>query len=276
MATITVPRGTSDLSGLGTADHDILQFMNGECVVTAGLDLSGFTDGLAALIFGANASVYIDASNPLKLDVDYGASPVVHYAQNSGSVALHPGGGSGAFTRVRHVGAAPLILMGGGTVTTHEQARGSGTVTGAVSLTNEVLTGGELLVRYKSTAVTKWEQSGGRGMLMRSQTAIWMYGGVLDVYPENAGTNVPTATTIYHFGGTINWRGGNIGTLIGRGATAVLNMSEITQDVAVATVDVDTLYKRNARSKFNGSKYAVTYGGSALSVRADDNDAFPA
>ena len=53
-------------------------------------------------------------------------------------------------------------------------------------------------------------------------------------------------------------------------------MSEITQDVAVATVDVDTLYKRNARSKFNGSKYAVTYGGSALSVRADDNDAFPA
>ena len=36
MATITVPRGTSDLSGLGTADHDILQFMNGECVVTAG------------------------------------------------------------------------------------------------------------------------------------------------------------------------------------------------------------------------------------------------
>ena len=94
--------------------------------------------------------------------------------------------------------------MGGGTVTTHEQARGSGTVTGAVSLTNEVLTGGELLVRYKSTAVTKWEQSGGRW------DAHAVPNGDLDVrrrarrLPENAGTNVPTATTIYHFGGTIN------------------------------------------------------------------------
>lgn len=276
MATVSVPRGTTDLGPLTINDADILQFMDGESNISAGNNLSSFDDagtgGLTGLYFGPNATPIIEPAYALRADVDQGAG-LVHIASNGGRLALYPGGSSGVFTRLRHIGATQATIMSGGTVTTFEQSSGSELVTGDVSVTTAYCIGGNTMFRYKSTAITTLWVTGGNVSLLRTGTTINVVAGVLTVYPENTGTNVPTSTTVSVYGGTFRWRGGDITTLNVFGPNAVVDFSGITQDITVSTVNVDKGAKRNPMCKWNGSRYTVTY--TTKNVRGDENDAFP-
>lgn len=276
MATVTVPRGTSDLGPLTINDTDILQFMDGESNITAGNDLSTFDDagtgGLTGLYFGNAATPIIENAYALKVDVDQSPG-IVHVASNSGKLSLHPGGSSGVFTRYRHVGAIQSTIMTGGTVTTFEQSLGSVLVTGGVTVTTAYCIGGMTMFRYKSSGITTLQVSGGTVSLLRSATTIVLIAGTLTVYPENTGTNVPVATTVSVYGGTLIWRGGDITTLNAFGPNAVVDFSGITQDITVSTINADKHAKRNPKCKWNGSRYTVTY--TTKAPRGDDNDAFP-
>jgi len=279
MATRRVPRGTSDLNGTMTINNaDDLAFLDGESNITAGYDLSTFDDagtgGLTSLTFGEGATPIIKPEYALKVDVDQGAG-LVHVASKSGQISLYPGGASGVFNRYRHCGAIQSTLMSGGKATLIEQSEGGLLVAGAVDTDEAHLCGGQSVIRYHANTIDELTISGGSHTLMRSVTLLEMAGGVLVVRPENAGTNVPVATTIRLYGGTLIWMGGDISSLRMLGSACILDMRGITQAVAVATMRIDAAAKRNPRNFFNGSNYAVTYGGSALSVWGDKNDAFP-
>jgi len=128
MAAIIVGKGVTDLTTLGIADHDTIQFSEGGQTITdsAQATLSGLTDGLAGIFFDPFYTGTIPDSMALKCDVDYGSDPIVVYKASGGSVSLWPAGGSGVITKVNHFGAGNINIVSGGTVTNWEQASGLG------------------------------------------------------------------------------------------------------------------------------------------------------
>lgn len=120
MATIYVPKGTTDLSGLGVANTDTVRFIEGNQTVTAGLtSWNAFAAGLVSLEFGPQFTGTIGGGSAgnLDVDVDSGVGTLI-YAAGGGS--LYWGAASRTITRCKQLGQGNLYLSGGGTVTTLE------------------------------------------------------------------------------------------------------------------------------------------------------------
>lgn len=259
---VYIAKGTTTISGV--VDENGVSFMDGSQTITGGVNLSGLTTGLAYVLFGPNFYGNIPASSPLRADVDFtdgGANaPVFEYGASGGSVAFYAGGGSSACTRTKHIGMGELTLMGGGTHTSVEQSSGRLNITADVIATSYRASGGESLIRYNSTAITNGLFSGGnKSIIMRAITNIDMAGGYLLVQPDDAGTNVPTCTTARVYNGVFDWRGGNITSLYAFGKDAVIDMSNITQNVTVGTLYLDAAARNNPRNKWKGRRFNVTY-----------------
>jgi hypothetical protein len=274
---VYIAKGTTTISGV--VDENGVSFMDGSQTITGGVNLSGLTTGLAYVLFGPNFYGNIPASSPLRADVDFtdgGANaPVFEYGASGGSVAFYAGGGSSACTRTKHIGKGELTLMGGGTHASVEQALGRLNITADVIATSYRASGGESLIRYNSTAITNCLLSGGnKSTIMRTITNLDMAGGYLIVQPDDAGTNVPTCATARIYNGVLDWRAGNItSNLYVFGKDAVVDFSNITQNVTVAALHLDAAAYANPRNKWKGRKFNTTF--SSVTVYGHNTDDSP-
>src|SRR5690606_6314523 len=162
-ATIYVPKGTTDLSGLSISDGDSLVFGEGSQTV-AGIDLSGLNEGLSGIsvLPSFTGSIGSPSTGPLRADLDSGAGKIVYNA-------------------------------GGGTVARRGIARGAGHASAAGVVATTRQTGGTVTQLYRSTANTNWGSEGGEFVTGRgfSGTAnVW--GGRVVVRREDTGATLPT------------------------------------------------------------------------------------
>lgn len=152
MATIYVPKGTTDLSWLGVANTDTVKFIEGNQVVTAGLTAwNAFAAGLVSLEFGQQFTGTIGGGSAgnLDTDVDSGVGTLI-YAAGGGS--LYWGAASRTITRCKHLGQGNLYLSAGGTVTTLELGKMAkyASVGEAVVVTNLRMSTGSLSAQFPS------------------------------------------------------------------------------------------------------------------------------
>jgi len=255
MATIYVPKGTTDLSGLSISDGDSLVFGEGSQTV-AGIDLSGLNEGLSGIsvLPSFTGSIGSPSTGPLRADLDSGAGKIVYNA-GGGSFFYQPDGDDDLCNEIECLGAGTLYLLGGGTVTLLEIARGAVHISADVVVATIRQTGGTVTQLYKSTANTNlWIEGGefvtGRGF---SGTAnVW--GGRVVVRREDTGATLPTGATLNIApDGSVKWMGGNITTV---NAAGPIDLSDAPNAMTITNLNISA--KARERSRLTSKYAAVT------------------
>lgn len=262
MAAIIVGKGVTDLTTLGIADHDTIQFSEGGQTITdsAQATLSGLTDGLAGIFFDPFYTGTIPDSMALKCDVDYGSDPIVVYKASGGSVSLWPAGGSGVITKVNHFGAGNINIVSGGTVTNWEQASGLGYLSPSSAITNFVMTGGRFNAPYAATAFTTGKITGGTLTSGRGwSTSLDQSGGTVTTAREDTNATLPTGATLTLTGDAKHyWRGGNITTLKVSGPEVLFDARDVTKAITITNLYCTGDAEEMCRKYLKGRNFAIT------------------
>lgn len=278
MATIFVPKGTTDISGLGIASGDYLMFNEGSQTITAGLDLSGLAAGLIGIGVGPAFTGWIGTgSSSLRCDVDAGAPNEVLYQAGGGGMYLRPGGGHSLVTKVTHMGIGTIHLTSGGTVTNLEQVRGTTYVPDVVAVTNIFCSGGQIIQAYSGTANTSWRVAGGSLVTGRgfSGTARIGRNSHVIVRREDSSTTLPTGGT-WEIAGrddgrhAVEWHGQNVGTVTLLDERASIDMSNVFVDASITILGPAAALRRcRLESKYKHVTITATmtsYGGDPDSI----------
>lgn len=208
MASVYVPKGTTDLSGLGIANGDSVYIMEGDQSIVSGTNLSGLTT-LVDVVVGPGFTGNI-------VDLQCDLSGVFRYEAGGGSCSLIANGTSTEIiAKVEAVGYGRLELKTAGTFTEVQVGSGDVLIRDAVDVTNIRQTGGKVQQYYKSTANTGLTIAGGTFLSGRgfSGTAN-ISGGTAIFRREDSSATVPTGGTLNLTGNPrLKWVGGNITAL---------------------------------------------------------------
>lgn len=235
MATVIVPKGTTDLSGLTITDEDNLHFVEGGQVVSEGLTESGLATGLTFLrVFPTFAgSVGGAAHGAFKADI----ITALEYNAGGGSFYYEPSGAADSCAKLMVAGSGRFYATGGGTIVEAQVDNAYLSIAAAVLATNIRQGGGTIEQLYNATANTDWTIDGGvfrtgRGF---SGTARISGGAEIVVAREDSSSTLPTGGTGILGDGRVKWRGGNAGTwYVGR--NAMLDLSEAPADMTITVV----------------------------------------
>ncbi len=270
MATITLPKGTTDLATLASLNNNILLVGEGNQTVISGLDQSALAAGLDSVYFQTGSTVTFRGSTgtPFKA----GIATLMSLRQYGGSIYYTPVGAGTTTTcaRIKSTTATRLYLSAGGTVASLECSGSSYTnVDDNVNVTTLAVDGAATVdALYKSTVFTTIWMGGGTLNSGRGFTTCHMGGGVANFSREDSSSTAPAGTTLNCFGGTLKWRGGNITTVNATGA-AMLDFSDVPAACTIGTLNVTRGVLE--RSLFKGKNYTVTI--STLNVFGADVDA---
>jgi hypothetical protein len=219
--------GVTDLtsvSGLsGFADGEVFYIASGSQTVTANLAiLDGSSKSANRIELAPAWTGTFNAT--FVFNCDNGTDPCVINRAGGGTFNFAPRTG-GAITRFIQNGSGTSAHgSSSGTVTTVEVNAGTYTAGGSALATNLYQSGGTSTWAYSATALTLAHITGGTASVQRTITTLYQGGGTVTVYRDTVGSTMPTATTVYLLGGTLNWKGGNITTLYVEG-TGVFDSS---------------------------------------------------
>jgi len=264
MATIYVPKGTTDLSGLGVANTDTVRFIEGNQTVTAGLtSWNAFAAGLVSLEFGPQftGTVGGGSAGNLDVDVDSGVGTLI-YAAGGGS--LYWGAASRTITRCKQLGQGNLYLSGGGTVTNLEMGLMAKYVSigDAVVVTNVRQSTGQLFAQFptggNNAAFQTIDIDGGIANLERfldgnGTLPVATISGNASVLVKRADTSAtrPTATdgsNTAHtrvLGGLLKWCGGNMDIVTVQG-DGRLDLSDAPAGITINTLNITAKALKNS------------------------------
>lgn len=275
MAVITIPKGTTDLTGL-IANQDSIQFAEGEQTFTNTdqATLAAFADGLSGISFDPTWHGVIADSVAIKADVDYGSAPTVKI-KSGGQIALWAGGASGVITKVEHFGSAQVNLVGGGTITNWEQANGRGRAAPVVTVTNFRMTGGYFAITYAATGFTAGTMTGGVLDSGRGWSGtLHQFGGVINTFREDTSTTLPTGATLIVGGKARHrWRGGDITNLYVLGPDCEFDARDVTKDITITNLYITGDAVEKHRNLLRGRNFTITI--SAVNPYASEITTFP-
>lgn len=289
MATVFIPKSTTDISAISAANGDVIHFGEGSQTVTVGLDRfasSGgssipLTTGLNAINFDPKFTGTVGGGSvgSLVCDVDVGTNPVVNYAAGGGALFLTAGGNNSLISRFKLIGNGTANLTGG-TFTRVEQRSGRLSINGSTTVPTLFMTGGEASALYivGTSGFQTVRMSGGTLTTERgldsdfSGPLLQINGGKVTVGRSDSSSTLPTGTGSAGSGvievngsGQLDWRGGNIDTL--RIIGGAVDFSSITQDITITNLIIDSAGL--ARSTIKGSKFfTVTISGTPENITA--------
>jgi hypothetical protein len=192
MATQFIAAGTETLPSIAAAD--IINFPEGAQTVSANLNHSGI--GYISQINAARAFIgnVGTAANPLMC----GVSGSINWDAGGGSLFIQPASTSGnTLVNLYNTGFATVAVLGGGTVTNLFAANGRVSIAEGVDLTNFYVSGGEHVVEYDATAVTIYNQTGGKTTFRRpgpGSAATWRIVGGSVTFARKSTTASPGIT----------------------------------------------------------------------------------
>ena len=214
-------------SGGAIADTNDLVISYPFGIVSAGLDQSALTEGIASLWIkpgatagriggGAAGSFIVDA------DVTTGS-----FVANYGNVELYlTAGGDESLIQNVDSGAGTTNLTGG-TVTNVTSSGGVINANASTVITNLVGVGGSGTIEYNATAITAAEFYGGFWTIKRAVTSLTVSGNAVVVYdPDDAATLA--GTTINTKGGRLIHRAGATPTIANRGGVHDFSQARIS------------------------------------------------
>lgn len=274
MATVNVPKGTTDFGTLSSFSGNSVMFGEGNQTITAGLDQSGL----------ATPIVNIDVLQPCAVSVrgssgsffKFSLTGVMTMKGQGGAWYVTPNGAQGGnaavnqIARIKNIGGNQLYLAGGGTAVRLENGgAGYTSIADDTDCTTLVIDGGQVDQLYKSTANTTVHVSNGSFNTGRPITTGYFWGGQTLVKREDSGSTAPTGGTLYVGGNSlVKWCGGNITTLYLFG-NARIDLSDVPAACTISTLYASRAALRN--SILRGRSYTVTV--SSSTIYADDNDA---
>lgn len=287
MATVFIPKSTTDLGGAGVANGDDVVFGEGQQSVVTNLNAWAAFASLNSINFDPRftGTVGGGSAGSLLVDVDAGATQIVSYAAGGGALYLAAAGPSAVISRLKVIGNGQANLTGG-TFTRVEQRSGRLNINSSTTVPNLFISGGEASAQF-ITGTSGYQLvriSGGRLDTERgldsdfSGPLMQINGGVVTVGRTDSSSTVPTGTGSaasgvieVNGGGTLIWRGGNIDTLRVFGGT--VDFSGITQNISITTLQIDNVGL--SKSTILGSRFfTVTNvsGGTTRVIYGADND----
>lgn len=269
MATITLPKGTTDLGTLSSLNNNILLIGEGNQTVTTGLDQSGLAAGIDSVYYQMGPTVNFRGTSGQFLKA--GIVTILFLNGYGGTIYYTPigAGTQTTCTRAKNIGANRLYVGGGGTITSMEHSGNAYTnVDDSSIITTLSVDGGQVDVQYISTAITTLYMSAGQLTIGRPVTTAWINGGNTVVTREDTASTPPAWTTINMGGGTLKWRGGGITTLRALGS-ATLDFSDVPAALTIGTLIVSRGVLE--RSTLKGRNFVVTI--SSLTVLGAEGDA---
>lgn len=242
------------LSGLSLTNSTALIVDRGNQTIIGALDRSAAVS-TCDIIWGKASTVTFKGTSgdPLKIKVTrvfsgFGSGGTLYYTPVATTARLKNGN------------ATQMYLGGTGTLTNLENSgQGFTSIDTAVTVTNIYIDGGNVVQTFH----TSGEATGRNTLVVVAGGSYTTERGVSGTYNQGGGTAVfsrsdssgalPTASgaTMNIFGGTMKWRGKNIGTLNVYGGT--VDFSEAPQDLTVTTLNI-TRTSRDAstfKSKFS-------------------------
>ena len=264
MATVYVGSSATDPTAVsgwaGLTDGDRVIFAEGSQTITAHASMSNLdTAGknLNKLQFASTWTGTIGSdSEPFIANCSNGSSPMIVYDAGGGAFYYKPRSG-GTASLIKAIRSGTLNLVDhSGTITQLEQ---TGSVTTNIAdgapVTNLYMDGGQLNAEYNATAFTVATIMGGTANIQRGFTTLSIGSSAnVKVYSATTSGTVPTATTVYVYGGKLDWRGGNITTLY---AFSPVDFSNVRNAATVTNLYVTPLAL--AQSKWYSPYATMTY-----------------
>jgi hypothetical protein len=237
MAVVKVPKGVTDLTTYG-ADTDTLQFIEGNQTITAGLNKTTLTEGFTNIYVAETFTGSIGSgAGALRCDVDAGAPGVFKYHAGGGACYYTPEGDNSLCELLEIISAGTFYLVGSGTVTDCNIARGNLVIPDGTIVTNLYQSGGRTTQGYNGTANTVLWVGGGQFNSQRSCTTGNIHGAEAIFKREDSSATVGTATTLNIGKGYTKWALGNITTVNLLHPDAYLDLSEVPNDITITTLN---------------------------------------
>ena len=283
MATVFVPKSTTDFATVSVSDSDVLHFGEGSQTITGTLNAdAALATGLTAMNFDPKFTGTVGGGSvgSMSVDVDAGTG-IVSYAAGGGALYLAAAGASAKVKRLKVIGNGSANLTGG-TFDLIEQRSGRLSINGSTTVTALAISGGEASALYivGTSGFQTVRMSGGTLTTERgldsdfSGPLMQINGGKVTVGRADSSSTLPTGTGSSTSGvievngsGQLDWRGGNIDTL--RVIGGAVDFSSITQNITITNLIIDAAGL--ARSTIKGSKF-FTVTVTNTTVYAADND----
>lgn len=267
MANVSIPRGTTDLTGL-LADTNQFFINEGDQNISLGLDYSSLTEGFAGGYVGPGFTGNIGggSAGALKCDFDSGATATFDYAAGGGSCTYRPNGDNNLCIQLFNRSRGKLYLVDGGTVTDLHCASGYTSVGESVVVTTLLQSySADVKVGYNASVITTGTISGGTLNSARGFTTLNCYGGsapssiTLARETLNLSTT-PAVTTLNVYNTLVKLNSAsNITTINLFGPDAMLDMSGTPASITVTTLNGDPWAIKRSKLKSMYGGITITF-----------------